>query len=184
MATSKELLKAQDNGAAIIVLMGAIRTNVQAIYQPRAKGDRHPWIEVGGTTRRRAAELLAVVPKLESAAVREELRNDRQHAEYRRGLRQTREALADNAQDGADKVRHLIAMVRRSYPNATQFELSYDAVTGELLGYTFRESPSMRDFYGWVTLAGEYSWGLEGHRAGAAIILTYASTQYQKQEGN
>lgn len=180
MATSKELLKAQDNGAAIIVLMGAIRTNVQAIYQPRAKGDRHPWIEVGGTTRRRAAELLAVAPKLESAAVREELRNDRQHAEYRRGLRQTRETLADNAQAPVA----LIAMVRRSYPNATQFEPSHDAVTGELLGYTFRESPSMRDFYGWVTLAGEYSWGLEGHRAGAATILTYASTQYQKQEGN
>lgn len=45
MATSKELLKAQANGATIEFVRGSVRTRRVVEYAPRGKGDQTPWAE-------------------------------------------------------------------------------------------------------------------------------------------
>src|SRR3990172_2927616 len=67
MATTKELLKAQDNGAQIHTedASGGIGGPVE--YSPRYKGDRQPWVQHEGRNwyRYTAARCIAVDPVTE-----------------------------------------------------------------------------------------------------------------------
>lgn len=158
MATSKELIKAQDNGAEIRV-QNASGSKVE--YAPRVKGDRSPWVYREGTAwyRYTAARCVAVTPKLEPV------------------VDEAPAVLASNAQaamDGVSKVRNLIATVRKSHPAAIDFEPSHDDQDGHVIGYTFRSGSTRWAGYGWVTLAGTVDSGLEDFRYQAAAMIPHA----------
>lgn len=73
MATSKELLTLQEQGAQIRILVGGEPTGGLVEYSPRYKGDRSPWVKVENTTRYRytAKECGAVTEKEESVTDQE-----------------------------------------------------------------------------------------------------------------
>lgn len=73
-------------------------------------------------------------------------------------------AAEEAAEVAADRI------VSREYPNATAYEPVHGR-SGALLGFTFRANKR----FGWVTLAGTYSRGLEPYRSTAAELVGYAA---------